>query len=336
MSQNKNKKENEKEDIERGPELRQDLVSGDWVIFAPKRHQRHKKTRLCPFCRLEETGQEKPVLEYTKADGSWSLKVIPNKFPSLEDYSKLEKRSVGPFSIMNAVGFHEVIITHDHDRHLPDLTVEEIAEVIDAYQERYLDLMNKRFIDYISIFHNYGKDGGASIEHPHSQLMALTVIDPDIHRSLRGSKEFYDKHKKCPHCTMIEWEEKEEERIVYKNDDFIALVPFVCRVPSEIRIYPRDHKAYFERITDEEKFNLAEVLKEALMRLDIAFNDVAYNFFIHTAPCDGKLYDHYHWHIEIFPKIIISAGFEKGARMEIIPILPEDAAEKLREAKKND
>jgi len=331
MSQNK---ENNN-DI--GPELRQDLVSGDWVIMAPKRShsittQKKKKSRLCPFCRLEETNQEKPVLEYKREDGTWSLVVIPNKFPSLEDYNKLEKREVGPYAVMNAVGFHEVIITHDHDRHIPDLSVEEVAEIIDAYQDRYLDLMNKRFIDYISIFHNYGKDAGASLEHPHCQLMALTVVDPDIHRSLRGSKDYYQKHKQCVHCTMIEWEEKENIRIIYKNDDFIAIAPFVSRVPAEVRIYPRDHKAYFERITEDEKFSLAETLKEVISRIDIAFDDVAYNYFIHTAPCDGNTYDHYHWHLEIFPKMNIAAGFEKGAQMEIIPILPEVAAEKLREA----
>lgn len=330
-----NKKDNKTQNKEEysGPELRQDLVSGDWVIMAPKRQKRHKKTSgLCPFCCLKETNQEPPVLEYKREDGNWSLKVIPNKFPALDDYNKLEKHSIGPFSVMNAAGFHEVIITHDHDRHIPDLTIEEVAEIIDAYQERYLDLMNKRFIDYISIFHNYGKEAGASIEHPHSQLMALTVIDPDIHRSLAGSKEYYTKHKRCVHCTMIEWEEEQKDRVVCKNDDFIAFVPFVSRVPSEIRIFPKNHKAYFERITEKEKFSLAEILRESLIKLRIAFDNVAFNYFIHTAPCDGKTYDHYHWHMEILPKIAISAGFEKGARMEIIPILPEDAAEKLREA----
>lgn len=313
-------------------ELRQDLVSGDWVVMAPKRQSRHRRTGVCPFCRLEETGQVEPVLEYAREDGSWTLKVIPNKFPALEKYDKLEKRSVGPFSVMNAAGFHEVIITRDHDRHIPDLSVEEVAEIIDAYQDRYLDLMNKRFIDYVSIFHNYGKEAGASLEHPHSQIMALTVIDPDIRRSLEGSKRYYQENKKCVHCVMIEWEREQRERIVFENDDFVAFVPFVSRVPSEIRIFPINHKAYFERITDEEKFNLAKILKESLARIRSAFDNVGYNFFIHTAPCDGNAYDHYHWHIEILPKIAVSAGFEKGARMEIISILPEEAAKKLREA----
>lgn len=317
-----------------GSELRQDLVSGDWIIIAPKRMERHKRMRICPFCHLEETKQEKPVLEYKRSDGSWSLIVIPNKFPALSAYEKLEKRGNGPFSVMNAAGFHEVIITRDHDRHIPDLTVEETAEIIDAYQDRYLDLMNKKHINYISIFHNFGKEAGASLEHPHSQLMALSVVDPDIHRSLRGSRDYYEKNRRCVHCLMIEWEMEQKTRIIAENDDFVMFVPFVSRVPSEIRIFPKDHKAYFERITEKEKFNLAEILKEGLLRLDLVLgNKNAYNFFIHTAPCDGISYGHYHWHIEILPKISIQAGFEKGAQMEIIPIAPEDAAKQLREVK---
>lgn len=316
-----------------GPELRQDLVSGDWVIIAPKRVKRHVATRLCPFCHMEETEQEKPVLEYKRSDGSWSLAVIPNKFPALDKYESLEKKEVGPFSVMNAAGFHEVIVTRDHDRHIPDLSVEEIAEVIDAYQERYLELMNKRFINYISIFHNYGKEAGASISHPHCQLMALTVVDPDIRRSLEGSKKYYQKNKRCVHCVMIEWEMEQKDRVVLKNDDFVAFVPFVSRTPSEIRIFPIEHKSYFERIKEKEKYNFAAILKESLQRLHgVLEGKVAYNYFIHTAPCDGMDYGHYHWHLEILPKISIEAGFEKGARIEVIPISPEDAAKRLREA----
>jgi len=105
-----------------GAELRKDIVGGSWVIMAPKRMKRHKKLSVCPFCHLEETEQEKPVLEYKRPDGTWSLVVIPNKFPSLDDYETLEQRQVGPFSVMNAAGFHEVIITRDHDRHIPSLS----------------------------------------------------------------------------------------------------------------------------------------------------------------------------------------------------------------------
>jgi len=324
-----------------GAELRKDIVSGSWVIMASKRihsvtTHKKKKLSICPFCHLEETEQEKPVLEYKRPDCTWSLVVIPNKFPSLDEYETLEQRQVGPFSVMNAAGFHEVIITRDHDRHIPSLSKAEVTEIISAYQDRYVSLMNKKFINYISIFHNFGKKAGASIEHPHSQLMALTVVDPDIESSLAGSQRFYQKHKKCPHCTMIEWELKEKERIVYENKDFVVFAPFVSRVPSEVRIYPKDHKPYFERISESEKVELADALKNTLTRIELALDNIAFNYFIHTAPCDGKTYEHYHWHLEIFPKISIEAGFEKGARMEIIPILPKDAAKALRDVKIED
>lgn len=321
-------------------ELRFDIVSKDWVVIATgrarrpesfKKEQRPKEEvpeKDCPFCHLEI--QEKPLLSLPKNDQDWELVVIPNKYPAFSHGASLNERGVGPYKVIDGVGFHEVIITRDHHQQLAHFKVEKVKQVIDAYQERYLELMNEKLINYVSIFHNHGREAGASIYHPHSQIIALPVTDPDLRRSLDGSRQFFEMHGKCVHCTMLGWELQNRQRIIFENDKFVALVPFASKIAFEVRIYPKEHKAYFERIKEDEKQELAEALRVSLNKVCKGLVDPAYNFFIHTAPCDGQNYDHYHWHFEILPKTAIWAGFELGTGIQISTIEPEKAAEYLR------
>jgi UDPglucose--hexose-1-phosphate uridylyltransferase len=326
-------------------QLRKDLVSGTWVLFSTKRSQRpdlskkeEKKKKSsenkknCPFCKENIIDQEKDVLVYMKKDGDWSLKVFPNKFPALSsEYKDINKRDHGPFEVIDGVGYHEVLVTEDHKKDIPDMEIIQVAEILDAYQERYLALMNRKHIKYISIFKNYGCDAGASIEHPHSQIVAMPIIDPDVFRSINGSESYFNSHKECVHCAMIEWEKESGKRLLFENEEFMAICPFVSRVPFEMRIYPKRHLSYFERITDEQKIKLAEAMKFCLSKLKKNLNDPAYNLFLHTAPCNGQIYDHYHWHFEIFPKTNIWAGLELSTGLEVCSIIPERAAKILRE-----
>lgn len=327
-------------------ELRRDLVSGTWVAFATGRKYKpddHKKTprvsdnlddpAQCPFCKenFDVQKQGKDTLIYFDEKGDWSLRVFPNKFPIFSpDVKGINKRDEGPFEVMNGVGYHEVLVTSDHRNNFPDLPVSKVAEVLDAYQSRYLSLMNKKDVKYISIFKNYGKSAGASIVHPHNQIVAMPVIDPDVARSLHGSAKYFQAHQQCVHCVMLEWEREKGDRIVFENEDFIVLCPFVSRVSFEIRIYPKKHLSYFERITARQKANLADAIRTALGRIKYSLDDPDYNMFLHTAPCDGQVYDHYHWHFEIFPKTNIWAGLELSTGIEVCSVLPEEAAKILR------
>lgn len=337
-------------------ELRQDLVSGDWVLIATGRARRPhsfvKEQRIrfeqpiskCSFEDPQLTGHGEPLLIYYKDDKKrrikgakklikeWSLQVIKNKYPAFGpgDCSKIYKE--GPYVLMDGSGFHEIIITRDHKKHLALLPLEKVEEVIKAYQERYLALMENRCVNYISIFHNHGKEAGASLPHPHSQLIGMPIIPADVGRSLRGSSRYHEEHKRCVHCVMLKWE-KEERRCVFQNEYFIVYAPFVPRTAFELRIFPRKHQSNFEKINEAERKYLAEALWQALHRLYKGLNDPAYNFFIHTAPCDGKDYNHYHWHIEILPKTSIWAGFELGTGIEISTIEPEEVAKFLRHQK---
>lgn len=328
---------NEKKPIS---QLRFNLGSKDWVLIATGRGKRPdtfaKQERIediiaeadCIFCNLKD--QEKPVLEYKDGKGDWLVIVIPNKYPAFTCGESLHERADGPYSLMDGIGFHEVVIGRDHKKSLAEMSSEQVRRIIDAYQERYKLLSKEKFINYISIFHNHGREAGASVGHPHSQIIAVPLIDPDLMRGLNGSRVFFENQGECVHCKMIEWDSEDGKRIVYENKAFIALAPFASRVAFEIRIYPKEHHPFFERISNSDKNFFAEALQTVLKKIFAGLNDPPYNFFLHTAPCDGKDYSHYHWYLDLLPKTATWAGFELGAGMEISTIEPEKAAEYLR------
>jgi UDPglucose--hexose-1-phosphate uridylyltransferase len=330
-------------------ELRQDLVTGDWVVIATGRGKRpfdHKRVQSawseeeipskedCIFCDPEKSGQEPDVLIYNTSDGDWSLRVFPNKFPAFArpQGGKLQHKEEGPYFLMDGIGYHEVIVTKDHDKHIGIMDPLMVAEVLDAYQSRYLDLMNKKSVRYIEIFHNHGKAVGGSIYHPHSQLVAIPVISPYIKLELDGSEQYHKANKECVFCSMIHWETEQKKRVIFENELFVAFCPFASRAAFEVWVMPKKHKPYFERSSEEEKIQGGQALHEAVRKISEVLGQPPYNFYLHTAPCDGKDYPHYHWHIEILPKTSIWAGFELSTGIEISAIAPEDAAEQLKNA----
>jgi UDPglucose--hexose-1-phosphate uridylyltransferase len=323
-------------------ELRQDIVTGDWVVIATGRAKRAEDfiqderkdedngIENCLFCDPEKTGQEKDVLIYKKENGEWSLRVFPNKFPAFSRGEIPRSLEEGPYFAMTGTGYHEVIVTRDHYKHIALLEPVEIAEIFDAFQDRYLNLMNKKSVNYISIFHNKGKESGGTIFHPHSQLMAIPVISPYVELELNGAELYYRSNRQCVYCIMSEYESEQKKRVVFENDDFIAFCPFASRAAFEVWVMPKKHSPYFERLNDEGKMKLGEVFQKANFAIYKALNDPPYNFYIHTSPCDGKDYPHYHWHIEIIPHTSVWAGFEMETGIEISTIQPEAAAEYLR------
>jgi UDPglucose--hexose-1-phosphate uridylyltransferase len=316
-------------------ELRFDLVSRDWVVIATGRARRpetfRKDKRMkdevprkkCPFCNLKRV--LKPILVLPNTI------VIPNKYPAFTPSVSLEKRNEGRFyQIINAVGFHEVVVTKDHKKSIAQLPLEKVREVIEAYHQRYSALKKEKFVHYVSIFHNHGKEAGASISHPHSQIITTPLVDTDLKKALANSGKYFMKTGKCIYCEMNSWEKKVKKRIVFENENFLVICPFASKAAFEMIISPKKHLAYFEDITEKEKLHLAEALKIALNKLYKALDDPAYNFYLHTAPCNGKICPYYHWHWTILPKTATWAGFEIGTRMEISTIEPEKAAEYLR------
>lgn len=329
-------------------EFRQDLVSGEWVLFATGRAGRpnagknrnssddeeYKTIENCPFEDFKKSDNE-PVWFY-KNEADWRVAVIKNKFPAVMPGICKPATTLWPFRVQEAVGFHDLFIYKDHNRHFADFSQEEMINVVCSYKRRYREISESEgCVQYVLIFHNYGKDAGASISHPHSQIISMPNLPPDVSRSIRGSYGFYKNNQKRVYDVIMKWEKDNGSRIVYENDLFIAFCPFVSKTPYEVRIFPKDSHAHFEKMPDELDKYLADTMLVVLKKIRKALNNPSYNFFIHTAPAETELEDiheFYSWHIEILPKMNIQAGFEMGTGMDINVIDPDEAAELLRNA----
>ncbi len=342
------KKENRDQEKEFPSELRYDVSSGDWVVVASGRAKRPEMFKSegrakedvgkdnCPFCDFNNISNAKVFFEngkqVEKLTENWSAISIPNKFPAFLPSEELNKRyESNLYQTMNAVGYHEVVITRDHYKSLGELPVEKVRETVALYKNRYTELKEKMHVNYVSIFHNHGKEAGASIPHPHSQILTTPLIDVDLNKALEKGRKYHENKKNCIYCQMNEWEMKKRERIVYENELFLVICPFASKAAFQTIISPKNHLAYFENITEKEIDLLADALKMALSKIYKGLNDPPYNFYLHCAPSDGMDHSYYHWHFTILPKTSIWAGFELGARMEISTIKPEKAADYLRE-----
>ena len=325
-------------------EFRQDIVSGDWILIAPLRSRRPdqlkeaRRRQKAPKkgCSLEfagEKGNGKLIFSWpTKKN--WRLRVITNKYPVVTPKkTKTITKKKGPMSLIDGVGYHEMAVTRDHDANFPRLNPTDALLVFQAFQSRYQDFSKDKNIFYVSLMHNWGRTAGASIYHPHYQIIAIPLIPPDVRHSLEGARRYFATTKKCVHCTQIDWEKKQKKRIIFENKYAIAFCPFVSREPFELRIFPKTHIPFFEDTEEELLRDAVEALQIGLKKLESALSDPDYNFFIHTAPIKNRnRYYYYHWHIEVIPRMNISAGFELGTAIEINPLDPDRAAVILKNA----
>ena len=297
-----------------------------------------KGAGFCPFCYGNESKTPPEILAY-RQDGSqrnapgWSLRVVPNKFPALGIEGNIGRQGEGLYDKMHGVGAHEVIIeTPEHRLTLATLPVSRVEDVLWAFRDRILDLKKDRRFKYILIFKNHGEAAGASLEHPHSQLIALPVVPKRVLEEVDGAKEYYSFKERCVFCDIIRQEVESKIRVIAENNEFIALAPFAPRFPFEMWLIPKVHRSSFEESQKSEFAQLAELLKEMLARLDKVLDHPAYNYIIHTSPFPDSSNDYYHWHLEIMPKLTKMAGFEWGTGFYINPTPPEESAKFLREA----
>ncbi|MBN1353048.1 MAG: galactose-1-phosphate uridylyltransferase [Candidatus Omnitrophica bacterium] len=339
------------------PELRRDPIIGRWVIIATERAKRPsaflsfpkdearrsggkeygESVERCPFCEGNES-LTPPEITADRTEGQpnspgWTVRVVPNKYPALEREGNLEKKGVGIFDTMNGVGAHEVIIDiPEHSLDIADISDGQSEKIIKAYLGRSVELKADQRYKYILIFRNYGRSAGASLEHPHSQLIALPIVPKRVNEELHSSLEYFNCKDRCVFCDILAQEAKDKERIVEENKFFISFCPFVSRFPYEIWIMPKEHRFHFSGLKREEIKPLGVILRDSMKKLKKLLDNPPYNYIIHTAPINGQERDYYHWHIEIMPKLVNVAGFEWGSGFYVNPVPPEEAANKLTKA----
>jgi UDPglucose--hexose-1-phosphate uridylyltransferase len=260
--------------------------------------------------------------------------VVPNKFPALQVEGNLDRQGEGIFDRMNGVGAHEVIIeTPDHGKTLATMAEAEIERVLWAYRDRVLDLKQDRRFRYILVFKNHGAPAGATLEHPHSQLIALPIVPDFVRAEIDGARRHYEAKERCVFCDIIRQEEAAGRRIIHENAEIIAIAPYAPRFPFETWLLPRAHGARFEEAPRQQYEGLARVLKAVLMRVDKVLEKPSFNLIVHSAPFTETAADYYHWHVELIPKLARTAGFEWGSGFYINPTSPEEATQVLRNAK---
>ncbi len=331
------------------PELRKDPIIGRWVIISMERGkrpsdfneraERKKKSTFCPFCPGNEDKTPPEIFAIRSAKTKpntpgWSLRVVPNKYPALQIQGDLNRRGEGIFDKMNGVGAHEVIIeTPEHDKTIDKFSIKEIENIFMTYRLRIQDLKKDKRLRYPMIFKNHGSAAGASLEHSHSQLIALPIVPKRVLEELDGSKRYFNYKERCIFCDIIYQELEDGIRIVLENEHFIVWSPYAPRFPFEIWILPREHHSNFEYISDQHINSLARIIKEFFIRMNLVLENPPYNFLIHTTPINLSDNLYYHWHIEFIPKLTKIAGFEWGTGFYINPTPPEEAAKFLREVK---
>jgi UDPglucose--hexose-1-phosphate uridylyltransferase len=337
-------------------ELRKDYLLDRWVVIAIERSRRptdfakpkpeNTKTTVCPLCVGNENMTPPATMLYQKENSevkrskdplfgerpkNWLVRVIPNLFPafSLPKQPEDEKQIIQNENLWNAIGQHEVIIeSPNHDEDPADAELPQLELTINAYIDRLKELSAKPFVKYVSIFRNYGLEAGASLSHAHSQVIATPMVPTTVQDEQRASRAFYVENGKCVFCNIIERETK-GPRLISENNDFVVLAPYASINPMEFWILPKKHAQNILNLTASEVSSFAKTLKSTLKALKDIVNDPPYNYGFHLA-LDPESKDCYHWHLEVYPKLSIWAGFEKSTGVYINTVTPETAAESFR------
>jgi UDPglucose--hexose-1-phosphate uridylyltransferase len=327
------------------PELRKDPIVGRWVIIAPERITRPHTVSHAPQLATDsydpllagnEDATPPEILAYrepgSRSNGpGWRVRVIPNKFPALRVEGDLQKRGDGIYDMMNGVGAHEVIVEcPQRETNMSRLPVGAIREVLWAYRDRLVDLKRDSRLVHGLIFKNKGAAAGASLDHSHSQLIVNPIVPIAIRDELSGTEAFYRYRGRNIFSDMIQQELATEDRVVIDSPGFLVICPFASRFPFETWIIPKQHSSHFENVTRQGIEELGTILKQTLRKHELALDDPAYNYVIHTAPFDVQDLPYYSWHIEIYPRITGVAGFEWGSGFYINSVAPEEAARALR------
>jgi len=329
------------------PQLRQNIITGEWVVFAPERAKRptdyisvatekKQKKEDCPFCIDSDVSEFPSRIKVYDQSATYLIK---NKYPAFVEEpeiknAKLYRLEDEFYKMKLALGGHDVVVCKDHDVDLPHFKKKVFEDLFLTFKKRSEDYAKIENIESIMPIYNHGVRAAASIEHPHAQIIASAIVPNSVSRELTYTGSYFSQKKSCAFCDLIEHERDQNTRLIFENDDFVAFTFYAARFPFEIWVLPKAHKGSFVDITSREIENLAQISKDIFSRLGDTLKDPDLNFFIHSSPVGEEKTKSYHYHMEITPRLSTYGGYELGSGMIIDIIAPEQAADYLRVGKK--
>lgn len=318
-------------------------MSGRWVIIAAERAGRPNdfpgpgavtggRPAECPFCPGNEAATPPEILRVGDGTG-WRVRVVPNRYPALVPSGLPGPNPAELHAPAAAIGVHEVIIEgRAHESHPATWSRQTLAEVLGVYRTRLLSLTSDARLAYAIVFKNHGAGSGATLAHPHAQLMATTFVPELPAREVEGARRHAVATGRCVWCDAIRDEREAGLRLVAEGNGLVAFAPFAARFPFETWLLPARHQERFEDASAAELASVAGRLGDLLRRLRVVAGDPPFNWVLHTAPLRAGSAVGFHWHFEIWPVVTRVAGFEWGTGVFANPVAPEDAARRLREA----
>ncbi len=332
-------------------EIRTDPISNRKVLIAEGRAKRPSDYGIsdtsqalktvaadnCPFCAGAEQRTPSPIREVLDESGCWQVRVIPNKYPAVSAHSTISEQGEFQTPIpppIPSCGSHEVVI--ESPRHLRDITeipVEQLAIVLKVYRDRLQHWATDQRVRYVQVFKNFGFAAGVSIEHVHSQIVAIPFVPEIVEAELQSADSYYLRHQRCIFCDLLTQELEQRRRLVLEDGRFTAFCAYAGRQPYETWVMPTAHQSDYRKLGDEDAYSLAKVLNQVLQKLHIQVPQLSYNLILHSIPFSNSGPTNYHWHFEIVPRTTRLAGFEWGTGLFINPLSPERAAKMLRETK---
>lgn len=322
-------------------QLRLNPLTGRWVAVSTGRMERPggfaprnprveaDPSRPCPFCPGNEESTP-PALETYGPEGQWLVRVVPNLYPAFEGDEALVAEHLGPvFTQARSSGIHEVLVLDpDHEAGLADIDERQAGLVMAALRDRFEEHARRPNVRYTQAIVNHGREAGASIDHPHGQLLGIPFVPGELAEELAGFVRFGEA---CLLCTTVEAELGAGHRLVQADERAAVIAPFWSGVPYELLIVPMQHEAHIDQAEPADLVAVGRALRTALGRLRRAVGDVAYNVVFHTAPHHQHELA-YHWHAHVFPRLTSIAGFEQGTGVLINIVAPEVAARDLAAA----
>ena len=318
-------------------EMRLDPLSGRWVVISQARSKRpdafvlsaqrleHEPLKPCPFCPGHEE-ETPPALVTYDEDGSWRVRVVPNKYPAFDSDEPFVVENRGPvFTLGTAGGIHEVfVLSPDHHAAWSDLDDHQVGLVMTALRDRLVAHADQENVRYTQAIVNAGREAGASVEHPHGQLLGMSFVPREV---ADEQARFARLTANCLLCTTIEAEVSVRHRLVYSDDHVVVISPYWASVPYELLVMPREHRPHLHDASDDVVTAVGLAIKRSLKALIATIGDVAYNLVFHSAP--NRMGDPFHWHIHVVPKATTRAGFEMGTGVAINIVPPELACTEL-------